>query len=146
MNKLSDILTSKNFEEFNIDKYEELSVELAKINMHNIDDELCHHPTYYAYYNGILSRAKRVVKDHTIALEVMNAEYKAGQREIKKQTVEALKDLAQSNPVIIEAEKELAKFEEIYDLVRSICMTLEHKKDMLVQLSANKRKEAGLYQ
>jgi len=39
----------------------------------------------------------------------------------------------------------VSKNEEIYGLMKGICSTLDHKKDMLVQLSANKRQEIKLH-
>jgi hypothetical protein len=139
------ILNSKNIEEFDIDKYEQLTVELSRLNPHDIEKELAEHTAIYSYYYGILVRAKRLFDDYTIALESETSTLKVSAREVKKVSVEALKDMAQSNANIIDMQRKQAKYEEIYGLVKALCQTLEHKKDMLVQLSANKRSETKLY-
>lgn len=138
-------MNSTNIEEFNIDKYEELVVELSKVNPNDIENELVTHTSIYSYYYGILVRAKRLFDDYTIALESQTSTLKVAAREGKKVSVEALKDMAQSNTDIVTMQRNQAKYEEIYGLVKALCQTLEHKKDMLVQLSANKRSETRLY-
>lgn len=142
---INPILTSKNIEEFNIDRYETLIHELSQINVNILDSELQTHTTFYAYYHGILVRAKRLLDNHIIALEALSSEFKNEKRKGGKVSVEALKDYANCDPQIRELQNEVAKYEEIYGLIKSVCQTLEHKKDMLVQLSANRRSETKLF-
>ena len=63
-----------------------------------------------------------------------------------KLTAVAAEDYVQSLELTGELNNEVRRLKEGYGYAKGICSTLEMKKDMLVQLSANSRQESKLYQ
>jgi hypothetical protein len=132
------------------DKYIELTQELAKINRHDIAGELSTHPAVFSYYSGLtLTQKGKLDRQNNSLLNlfsfhrmtVSDSNKKAG----SKATATYLEDCVNSLPEIQNLRESIQKEEEIYLLLKSICTMLEHKKDMLVQLSANLRTETKLY-
>jgi hypothetical protein len=132
-------------ENLDLDSYMEIVGDLAKINTDDIDSELASFTVVYSYYHGLLVRAKRLLDGKINSVELLSSTFKNDQRSNAKMTVEALKDLAATQPFIVEAIEEASKYGEIYGYIKAICSTLEHKKDMVIQISANKRSETKLY-
>jgi len=62
-----------------------------------------------------------------------------------KATAAYLDDFVNSNPEYLEFKNKIQEEEQIYLLLKSVCTMLDHKKDMLIQLSANLRSETKLY-
>ncbi len=140
-------LTVANLHEFNLDVYHSLVEELAKIDKDNIETELVELPVYYSYYHGLMLRSKRTLDRLQIEFDNWCATGKSKLRETL--SVKVTVALADENLAKTEAHKEyrlrIADLEEVYGLMKSVCVTLEHKKDMLIQLSANRRMEVKLH-
>lgn len=135
-----------NLIELDIQQYHEIVLELSKIDRERIEDELDVFPGVYGYYYGLLARANRLLDGSTLARDSFRS---AKKNELRKQpgkhTVESLNDQLNADLDAKQLDIEVADIQEIYSLVKGICSTLEHKKDMLVQLSANKRQEIKLH-
>jgi len=142
---ISNTLNFTNIKEFNTEKYLELSFELSKIDPTNLDSELVNFTVVYSFYHGILVSAKKLVDNAKLERDTFTATYKTDKRKTRKYAVADLEDLATSQPEIELLSKKVSSAEEIYSLVKALCNTLEHKKDMLIQLSANSRQEAKIY-
>lgn len=135
-----------------LEKYLEVVEELSKINREGIEDELTQFAAYYSYYYGLQVKAKRMFDNSLFALDTYRSGTKNDIRKStsrldngSKLTVEALNDMVNSKDDVKTLHNDVSKHEEIYGLMKGICSTLEHKKDMLVQLSANKRQEIKLH-
>ena len=101
----------------------------------------------YGYYYGIMIKAKRFLDSSEDALENYKASARTAKRsEGVKLTAVAAEDYVQSLDVTRELIEEVRRLKESYGYAKGICSTLEMKKDMLVQLSANSRQESKLYQ
>ena len=101
----------------------------------------------YGYYYGIMIKAKRLLDNAEDALENYKASARTSKRsEGIKLTAVAAEDYVQSLELTGELNKEVLRLKEAYGYTKGICSTLEMKKDMLVQLSANSRQESKLYQ
>lgn len=127
------------------DNYAILVEELCYINA-NIHDELIGSPPIYAYWNGILATIKRErdlqeLKLNTYISESRKAVKDAG---LQKLTVRDLDDIVMSTPEYKELSELLIKNREKYDMIKSLVEALQHKKDMLIQLSANQRAEVNI--
>ena len=95
-----------------------------------VADQLREISALYGYYYGIMIKAKRLAK----------------RSEGVKLTAVAAEDYVQSLELTGELNNEVRRLKEGYGYAKGICSTLEMKKDMLVQLSANSRQESKLYQ
>jgi hypothetical protein len=136
--------------DLDIDKYLEIHGKLSSIDKDNLAMELVKHTTVYSYYHGMLIWQKRKIdiiaaNNQALYSLLKNSELEANKNKGSKATATYLEDYAQSNDEYIKAKTNLIYQEEIYGYLRAICSMLEHKKDMLVQLSANLRSETKLY-
>lgn len=138
-------IKATNLESLTLEQYHDIVAELSAIDRNRIEDELEHFPAYFSYYYGLMVRSKKNVDQAIIALESYRSTLKNELRKAGKRTVDALNDEVNSIQEIQELNNTVSKNEEIYGLMKGICSTLDHKKDMLVQLSANKRQEIKLH-
>jgi len=101
----------------------------------------------YGYYYGVMIKAKRLLDNAEDTLENYKASARTDKRsEGVKLTAVAAEDYVQSLELTGELNNEVRRLKEGYGYAKGICSTLEMKKDMLVQLSANSRQESKLYQ
>mgnify|MGYP003122572460 FL=1 len=101
----------------------------------------------YGYYYGVMIKTKRLLDNAEDALENYKASARTSKRsEGIKLTAVAAEDYVQSLELTGELNNEVRRLKEGYGYAKGICSTLEMKKDMLVQLSANSRQESKLYQ
>ena len=91
-------------------------------------------------------RSKSILDDAMDSFE----QYKSGARNEKRKEVKltavAGEDFINSLPSTVSLNKNIQRKQESYGYAKGICSSLEMKKDMLVQLSANGRMESKLYQ
>jgi len=111
---------------------------------------LMNHSAIYAYFASLLSYAKRVRDESSIELDKKESEVREKRRadlELvgEKVTQGALNSYVLSVPNLIKAKQELADADSKYSLAKSLINALDHQKDCLVQISANKRAEAKLF-
>lgn len=135
---------------FDIDKYLEIHKMLSHIDKDNLSMELVKHTTVYSYYHGLLIWQKRKIDLQSANNQAMyslikNNELLSNKTKGAKATATYLEDFVQSNEEYIKLKTSLIYQEEIYGYLKSICSMLEHKKDMMIQLSANLRSETKLY-
>lgn len=141
------LITPQTLENLDIELYQSVVSILSRINREDIDDELTNVPVIFSYYYGLLVRSKRNLDDAKTLLEHWKAKIGVDSRSSadKKLTAKNLEDIIMSNDETSALTKDIDHKEEIYSYMKGICSTLEQRKDMLVQLSANKRQETKLY-
>lgn len=144
----SKISLIDDLDSFDFEKYQDLTLQISRVDKHDIDSEMVGFPQAYSYYYGLLVKAKSKVDVAKLNLEEHRAFFKSVTKanSTGKMTVETLENLVNKDDTTKELNRIVLQADEIYGLVKAICNTLEHKKDMLVQLSANKRQETKLYQ
>ena len=114
---------------------------------HEVANQLREISALYGYYYGVMIKVKRLLDNAEDALENYKASARTAKRsEGVKLTAVAAEDYVQSLEVTGELNNEVRRLKESYGYAKGICSTLEMKKDMLVQLSANSRQESKLYQ
>tara|TARA_R100001440_G_C2447949_1_gene107578 strand:+ start:130 stop:552 length:423 start_codon:yes stop_codon:yes gene_type:complete len=112
-----------------------------------VADQLRKISALYGYYYGIMIKAKRLLDNAEAALENYKSSARTEKRsEGVKLTAVAAEDYVQSLELTGELNNEVLRLKEGYGYAKGICSTLDMKKDMLVQLSANSRQESKLYQ
>ena len=132
-----------------LETYEDTVKEMGQVarDPNEVADQLREISALYGYYYGIMIKAKRLLDNAEDALENYNASARTDKRsDGVKLTAIAAEDYVQSLELTGELNKEVLRLKEGYGYAKGICSTLEMKKDMLVQLSANSRQESKHYQ
>ena len=142
MQDLADLLTN-----FNWENYKEISDALTKVNQNQIETEMANQASVYSYYHGLMASAKHELDDLRSDVTTLSAKLRAGHRSASsvKLTAQNLDDLVFSDEAYDTAQKELNEASFRYEVLKGLCRALEHKKDMLVQMSSNRRAETKLY-
>jgi hypothetical protein len=134
-------------EEFTWDNYKTISDAVVKFDEYNIDNEMFRQASIYSYYYGLMGAAKKRMNDLDTELvrlsSTLRRDYKNGT--IKKLTAKDLDDLVFADETFVTAQKEVSEATFKYELLKGLVRALEQKKDMLQQVSANKREETKLY-
>jgi len=129
--------------------YDEICVHIGRLasDPTQVANQMCEIPTVYAYYYGIMVRVKRLLDEAEETFEEFKATTRTEKRaEGTKLTAVAGEDYVNSLEESQNFTSEIRHLRESYGYARGICNTLDMKKDMLVQLSANSRQESKLYQ
>ena len=133
----------------NLEIYDEICVHIGRManDPTQVANQMCEIPTVYAYYYGIMIRIKRLLDDAEENFEEFKATARTEKRaEGAKLTAVAGEDYVNSLEESQNFTSEIRHLREAYGYAKGICNTLDMKKDMLVQLSANSRQESKLYQ
>jgi len=132
------------------DEYLTISKKYLQIHDSDIESTLMNHSAIYAYFAALLSYAKKVRDDVTIKLDKDEADIMAARR-LKlesvgtKVTQGSLNSYVLSVPELVTTRQKLVNADSRYTLAKSLINALDHQKDCLVQISANKRAEAKLF-
>jgi hypothetical protein len=135
--------------DINLENYQNVVSDMGQVarDPNEVADQLREISALYGYYYGIMIKAKRLLDNAEDALEAFKAVTRTNKRgEGVKLTAVAAEDYVNSLSSTEDLNKEVLRLKEGYGYAKGICSTLEMKKDMLVQLSANSRQESKLYQ
>ncbi len=128
--------------------YTEVSQALTKINKHDIQGELTSHPSIYSYYASLRDKAKAEHDraNHAIHEYVALKKYEIAENPPagKRLTDKYLESLVEKDAEYNRLCRSAISKGEFYNLLKSLTNSLEHKKDCLVQMSANSRAEIKL--
>lgn len=132
------------------DEYLTISKKYLQINDSDIETTLMNHSAIYAYFAALLSYAKKVRDESSIKLDKDESDTMAARRLAQesggqKVTQGALNSYVLSVPELVTIRQELVDADSKYSLAKSLINALDHQKDCLVQISANKRAEAKLF-
>ena len=132
------------------DEYLTISKKYLQINDSDIEETLMNHSAIYAYFAALLSYSKRVRDEISIKLDKDESDVMAARRIShgsggQKITQGALNSYVLSVPELVNIRQELVDADSKYTLAKSLINALDHQKDCLVQISANKRAEAKLF-
>ena len=145
MNKATDLLEA--LEDLTWENYVDIADAATQYDKHNIDDEMAKQASIYSYYQGLLSVAKKRLDDANLTLTKYTAQARKEQKSATtvKQTAKDLDDFVESSPEFAVYTTGVNEASFKYTLLKGLVSALEHKKDMLVQLSSNRRSETNLY-
>ena len=141
-----DILRA--YDEFTWENFTLIGKELSKIDRENINEELIKHPTLFQQYISLLALSKRQLDELSADLNMITSRIrKEHKRESfpKKMTAKDLDDMVFVDTEYVQAVEKVTEANHRYLMVKGMVSTMEHKKDVLVQLSANGRTETRLY-
>jgi hypothetical protein len=133
-------------DDFSWENYKTISDAVVKFDEANIENEMYSQASMYSYYHGLMSLAKKFTND----LEADNVRLASKLRSNYKNThskltAKDLDDLVFADEEYNAALRTLNAATFKYELLKGLVRALEQKKDMLQQVSANKREETKLY-
>ena len=141
--RANDLL--KAYEDLDWDLYITLAESLLEIDKFSLDNELMGHSTMYAYYAGLSERANWERKKCENEIEAYEAELKNSARStLSKTTVAAIQDYVSTDVPLQDMKKDLEDKTYKYGLLKSLITSMQHRKDLLIQLSANSRAETRM--
>jgi len=134
-------------EDFTWENYKYISDALVKFDDNNVENEMLRQASIYSYYHGLMCAAKRQMNTRSIELtqfmSKLRKEAKFGSS--VKLTAKDLDDLVFAEEQYRVRQQILDDATFKYELLKGLVKSLEQKKDMLQQVSANKREETKLY-
>jgi len=142
MNNLTETL-----DDFTWENYKDISDALVQFSESNVEDEMIRQASIYSYYFGLMCVAKKQMNDFSADIMRITSKLRSGfkQGSSTKLTAKDLDDLVGVDEAYLAANKELNSATFKYELLKGLVRALEQKKDMIVQVSANKREETKLY-
>jgi len=142
MNELIESL-----DDFTWENYKDISDALVTFTEYGVEDEMFRQASIYSYYYGLMSMAKKMVNERSLQLTRYTAKLrKAAKSESStKLTAKDLDDLVLSEDQYQARQTLLDEATFKYEMLKGLVRALEQKKDMLQQVSANKREETKLY-
>lgn len=145
MNKAQGLLEV--LDELSWDNFHELADHVTKYEREDIDKEMQRQASVYSYYQGMLAIAKKRLDGANLELTQYCAETRKNTKEgsPKKLTAKDLDDAVESSEGFKEKSQDVHEAQLKYSLLKGLVSALEHKKDMLVQQSSQRRAEMQLY-
>jgi hypothetical protein len=137
----------KSLEDFTWQNYKDISDALVKFSEYEVENEMLRQASIYSYYYGLMSMAKKMVNERSLDLTRYSAQFRKDmKRESRvKMTAKDLDDRVFANEEYSKKQTLLDEAIFKYELLKGLVRALEQKKDMLQQVSANKREETKLY-
>jgi hypothetical protein len=134
-------------DDFTWENYKDISDALVSFSDHAVEDEMFRQASIYSYYYGLMSVAKKTVNQRSLQLTRYTAQLRktAKFESSTKLTAKDLDDLVLSEDQYLERQTLLDEATFKYEMIKGLVRALEQKKDMLQQVSANKREETKLY-
>lgn len=137
----------ESLDDFSWENYKDISDALVRFSDHAVEDEMLRQASIYSYYYGLMSLAKRQLSEHSVEL----TRYAANLRKLTKTesssklTAKDLDDIVFGDTYYTELQSNVNESTFKYEMLKGLVRALEQKKDMLQQVSANKREETKLY-
>ena len=143
MNDIKDIYN--NIE----DSYYSIIKKYVAVDEHNFQDAMSKHPSTFAFFAGVMAYAKKELEKANFLFETREAEVREEKRESLRQSGQKATDRAldaylKCVPELQTLQKGITNKSHKYNLCKNIVSSLDHQKDIIIQLSANKRAEAKL--
>jgi len=148
MSRADDLLLA--YQDLDWDLFVDISDSIIRIDENNIDSELIKHASQFSYYSGLCDLSKRDVEQCSLKLTQFSSETRKEHAVVckaggKKATAKDLDDHVFSHPTYIELSTAYNDANHKLNLLKSLVYSFIHKKDMLIQLSANSRAEKNIY-
>ena len=131
------------------DSYMDITKKYIAISEHNFQEAMANHPSTFAFFAGVMAYAKKEVDRANLLFETREAEIREARREELLQkgqnaTDRVLDAYLKTQPELQTLQKGISSKAHKYNLSKNIVSSLDHQKDIIIQLSANKRAEAKL--
>ena len=137
----------ESLEDFTWENYKDISDALVQFNEYEVENEMFRQASIYSYYYGLMGMAKKIVGERGVVLTRFMSKLRKEAKSTSsvKLTAKDLDDLVFSDEKYFQLQTALDDATFKYELLKGLVRALEQKKDMLQQVSANKREETKLY-
>ena len=137
----------ESLEDFTWENYKDISDALVQFNEYEVETEMFRQASIYSYYYGLMGMAKKMVSERSLELTrfMSRLRKEAKATSSVKLTAKDLDDLVFADDQYYARQTALDDATFKYELLKGLVRALEQKKDMLQQVSANKREETKLY-
>ena len=117
-----------------------------KINEGNLDQRLEQHSSMLGFFNCVLAYAKKMLEKENLSLQILSAKCKEERRDsvTKKIPAHEMQDYIDAQDEITEQKSKIVTAEYKYNMAKGIVSALTSQKDLLVQISSNRRHEQRL--
>ena len=134
-------------EDFTWENYKDISDALVQFNDYEVENEMMRQASVYSYYYGLMGAAKKMMNERSLALTRFMSQLRKEAKATSsvKLTAKDLDDLVFADDQYHARQSALDEATFKYELLKGLVRALEQKKDMLQQVSANKREETKLY-
>ena len=134
-------------DDFTWENYKDISDALVSFTDHGVEDEMFRQASIYSYYYGLMSMAKRRMNECSLNVTHFASDLRKSTKEESgiKLTAKDLDDTVMSNATYSALQNSVDDATFKYEMLKGLVRALEQKKDMLQQVSANKREETKLY-
>jgi|TARA_R110002020_G_scaffold8063_4_gene33136 hypothetical protein len=141
------VTLTESLDDFTWDNYKGITDALTLFDENRVEEEMSKQASIYSYYYGLMSLAKKMVNDRSTQLDEYSSLFRktAKGNSSVKLTAKDLDDLVFSDERYNTKQLYLNEATFKYEMLKGLVRSLEHKRDMLVQLSSNKRAETKLY-
>ena len=131
------------------DSYMDITKKYIAGSEHNFQEAMGNHPSTFAFFAGVMAYAKKELDRANLIHETREAELREERREEMKQSGQKTTDRAldaylKTQPELQTLQRGIAAKAHKFNLCKNIVSSLDHQKDIIIQLSANKRAEAKL--
>jgi hypothetical protein len=118
----------------------------VEFSVHNLDDAVQKHASLFVHYANNARMARRQFERMKAAFDILESRLEAHYRLLAKSTGEKATDKSieaqvKGDPRWWAGQQRLIDAKAIYDLANDARTAFEHRKDMIVQVSVDRRKE-----
>lgn len=129
--------------------YLDIIKKYVAVDEHNFQDAMAKHPSTFAFFAGVMAYAKKELEKANVVLDDREAELREERRaellsKGQKATDRALDAYVRCVPELQVMRKGIVSKSHRFNLCKNIVSSLDHQKDVIIQLSANRRAEAKL--
>ena len=133
------------------DLYLKFAKDYLTVSDQNMDVCLQKHTSIYAFFGAVLAHAKDVLNDTEAEFDYQEAIFREARRkDLQEKGMKATDRALDAYLKTVDALRQQAKYvreaQHKYNLAKNLVSSLDHQKDMLVQMSANKRAEIKLHE
>lgn len=149
MTKFDDLIL-ETVDDVTLENFRKVTEKFIDVNPLDVHHEMVRQSSLYAYYAGLKADCKKLLDTATLNLETFVAESRNQYKETEKQkgnkvTEKTIDSHVQALPMYKDLTQQVIDLEYKVSLMKGIENALNQRKDILVQLSANARKEMGLF-
>tara|TARA_R110001583_G_scaffold179135_1_gene335676 strand:+ start:797 stop:1228 length:432 start_codon:yes stop_codon:yes gene_type:complete len=135
------------FKDMSVEEYFDIVEETTRVDANNLEDAMVRQSSIYASYSTMACMAKVDMERANRELEKFAS---MTRKQIKsesssKMTAKDLDDAVFSHFDYDGYNDKYLEAKQKYEFLKGLVMSLNHKKDMLVQLSSHQREEKKLY-
>lgn len=125
-------------------------VDELRVNENTLESDMIEHSSKYAYFSAIANKAENFERSAEVELETVlanaeiNTRKKFAEDGITKPTVGQISAVVNTNEDVIDAKKRLSEAKGYTGLMKYILKAFDARKDLLINISAQRRKEMEL--